>query len=139
MTQQEFRKMALGFDGAEEQSHMGHPDFRANGRIFATLSYPDVTRGMVSLTPEQQADFVHDAPRMFTPVPGGWGLKGATYVRLPEANAATLRVALEAAYANVMAKPAKRASGKPPSRKASKKAAKKKPATRARAGAGAKK
>ena len=113
MTQNEFRKIALGFEGAEERSHMNHPDFRANGRIFATLSYPDVTRGMVSLTPEQQADFVHDAPKMFTPVPGGWGAKGATYVRLPEAKAATLRPAMEAAYANVMAKPAKRTATKP--------------------------
>ena len=28
---------------------MGHPDFRANGRIFATL-YPDGERGMVQLS-----------------------------------------------------------------------------------------
>jgi len=112
MTANEFRKLALSFDGAEERSHMNHPDFRANGRIFATLSYPDVTRGMVSLTPELQSDFVHDAPRIFTPVPGGWGLKGATYVNLTAARAATLRVAMEAAYANVMARPAKSATKK---------------------------
>jgi hypothetical protein len=105
MTANEFRKLALSFDGAEERSHMNHPDFRANGRIFATLSYPDVPRGM-------QSDFVHDAPRIFTPVPGGWGLKGATYVNLTAARAATLRVAMEAAYANVMARPAKSATKK---------------------------
>ena len=35
---------------------MGHPDFRANGRIFATLS-PDGTQGMVKLTPAQQQAF----------------------------------------------------------------------------------
>jgi hypothetical protein len=117
VTQNEFRKLALSFHGAEERSHMNHPDFRANGRIFATLSYPDATRGMVSLTPEQQADFVHDAPRTFTPVPGGWGLKGATYVRLTEAKAATLSLAMEAAYANVMAKPSgKKSSPKTPTR-----------------------
>lgn len=130
MTQHEFRKLALSFDGAEERSHMNHPDFRANGRIFATLSYPDVTRGMVSLTPEQQADFVHDAPLVFTPVPGGWGLKGATYVRLTEAKAATLRLAMEAAYANVMAKPAAKESSPKTSARASRASAKKKSARR---------
>ena len=36
---------------------MGHPDFRVNGRIFATL-HPDLLRAMVKLTPEQQHLFV---------------------------------------------------------------------------------
>jgi hypothetical protein len=33
-----FRRIALSLEGAEEGSHMGHPDFRVNGRIFATLA-----------------------------------------------------------------------------------------------------
>ena len=38
MTADAFREIALAFDGAvEEHAHMGHPDFRANGRIFAGL------------------------------------------------------------------------------------------------------
>ena len=37
MTEAGYRKIALGFDGAEERSHMGHPDFRVGGRLFATL------------------------------------------------------------------------------------------------------
>ena len=53
MTVDQFRRIALKLDGAIEASHMGHPDFRANGRIFATI-YPDGERGMVKLTPAQQ-------------------------------------------------------------------------------------
>ena len=45
---------------------MGHPDFRANGRIFATL-HQDMLWGMVKLTPEQQQDFIRDDPDSFKP------------------------------------------------------------------------
>ena len=49
---------------AIEGSHMAHPDFRANGKIFATLS-ADAKQGMVKLTPEQQDVFqdVHAGER----------------------------------------------------------------------------
>jgi hypothetical protein len=42
MTVDEFRSLALGFPGTVESAHMNHPDFRAGGRIFATLG-PDET------------------------------------------------------------------------------------------------
>ena len=45
--------MALAMAGAIEGAHMGHPDFRAKGRIFATLT-GNGKMGMVALTPEQQ-------------------------------------------------------------------------------------
>jgi len=34
----DFRRIALSLEGAEEGSHMGSPDFRVGGRIFATLA-----------------------------------------------------------------------------------------------------
>ena len=37
MTANEFRSLALTLPGAVESAHMGHPDFRIDGRIFATL------------------------------------------------------------------------------------------------------
>jgi hypothetical protein len=37
MTADEFREIALSFDGTEEKSHMQHPDFRVGGKVFATL------------------------------------------------------------------------------------------------------
>ena len=41
MTPEAFRKMALSLPEAVESSHMGHPDFRVGGKIFATLGYPE--------------------------------------------------------------------------------------------------
>ena len=41
MTADTFRKMALEYPGAVESSHMNHPDFRLDGKIFAALGSPD--------------------------------------------------------------------------------------------------
>jgi len=101
MTPDAFRRLALSLPEAVEVGHMGHPDFRVNGRIFATLAYPDEGHGMVKLTPEQQEAFVSAEPRVFFPVKGGWGLKGATLVRLHDARIKSLRVALAAAWQNL--------------------------------------
>ncbi len=98
MTAEHFRRMALGFPETSESAHMGHPDFRVRGRIFATLCWPDEDWGMVKLTPNQQEMFVQAKPEVFVPVKGGWGRRGATNVRLKAANKATLRRALAAAW-----------------------------------------
>jgi hypothetical protein len=103
MTANQFRRLALEMADAVESAHMGHPDFRVRGKIFATLGAPDDGWGMVKLTPDQQQQFVHDQPNAFVPVPGGWGRKGATYVNLSSATPDTLRPALEAAWRNVAA------------------------------------
>ena len=97
MTPDDFRRLALALPGAVESSHMGTVDFRV-GRIFATLGYPDAGFGMVSLTRDQQDMVVSAEPRMFRPVPGGWGLKGATLVVWADAAAPTLQGALETAW-----------------------------------------
>jgi hypothetical protein len=85
---------------AVEAGHMGHPDFRVGGRIFATLGYPDERWAMVKLTREQQEAFVA-ADRAFVPVKGGWGQRGATNVLLGKAKVAGVRTALMAAWRNV--------------------------------------
>lgn len=51
MTAQEFRELALGLPEAIESGHMGHPDFRVRGKIFATLG-PKEAWGMAKLTPD---------------------------------------------------------------------------------------
>ena len=104
-----FRKIALSLPGAAEQAHMGHPDFRVGGKIFATLGYPDADWGMVKLTPEQQAAFVDAEPRVFRPLSGGWGRHGATGVSLRAARVRTLRPALATAWRN-LARPEKPAA-----------------------------
>lgn len=98
VTAAEFRRMALGFEGAKEREHMGHPDFRVGGRIFATMGYPDKGWAMVKLTPEQQHEFNLAEPDVFVPVKGGWGRKGATQVRLKTAKQATIERALAVAW-----------------------------------------
>ncbi|WP_129791203.1 MmcQ/YjbR family DNA-binding protein [Sphingosinicella sp. CPCC 101087] len=77
----DFRRLALALGGAEEGSHMGHPDFRVGGRIFAALGSPDPAWGMVQLLPEQQALAI-DADPAFRPAAGAWGRKGSTLVKL---------------------------------------------------------
>lgn len=99
-----FRLIALSFPEAVESSHMEHPDFRVRGRIFATLGYPDKGHGMVKLTPEQQRAFVRAKPGVFAPAKGGWGLRGATTVRLASATSESVRPAMNAAWLNVAPK-----------------------------------
>ena len=82
MDAEDFRRLALTLEGAEEGSHMGAPDFRVGDRIFATLASQDQGYGNLMLTPEVQAEFVEELPRVFVPIPGGWGRMGATHVRL---------------------------------------------------------
>lgn len=105
MTPEQFRLLALSFPEVEEKSHMHHPDFRVrDGKIFATLAYPDKGWGMVKLTPEQQEEFVTAAPEVFTPVKGGWGRDGATSVRLRAATKKVLQPAMMAAWCNAAPK-----------------------------------
>ena len=99
MTDDDFRAIALGLNGASEGAHMGHPDFRADGRIFASLR-GDGQRGMVKLTPDQQAEFINRAPRAFEPESGAWGRQGCTRVLLRAADAEIVGEALTLARRN---------------------------------------
>lgn len=101
-----FRKFACALPGAEESSHMGNPDFRVHGRIFATLSGHARGRGVLKLTVEQQAAFVAELPDVFEPVQGGWGRMGMTYLVLDNADDETMWGALVAAHRNVEQKAA---------------------------------
>src|SRR5688572_7394641 len=108
MTPAQFRRIALAFDGAVEASHMNHPDFRAaNGKIFATLN-EDLTRGMASLTPEQQAELIERAPEVFVSAAGAWGRGGSTMIVLAKADAEIIGEALTLAWKRVSAGPAAR-------------------------------
>ncbi len=103
MTDDDFRDIALALDGASEGAHMGHPDFRANNRIFASLR-ADAAIGMVKLSPEQQAVFLAEHAAMFTPSPGAWGRGGCTDVLLATARVPAVRAAMQLAWEAVMAK-----------------------------------
>jgi hypothetical protein len=98
MDAEDFRRIALSLDGAEEGSHMGNPDFRVGGRIFATLASADQGYGNLMLTREQQETFVAELPEVFVPIAGGWGRMGMTHIRLAAANEDLLAGALRAAW-----------------------------------------
>ena len=98
---------------------MGTADFRVGNKIFATLGNPDAAWGAIGLTADQQAMLRETAPEVFVAVPGGWGARGWTRVRLAAADAATLKSALTMAWRN-------RAPKKPM-------AERKRPATKAKA------
>jgi hypothetical protein len=104
MTAAAFRRLALGLPNVVEQAHMGHPDFRVEGRIFATLGYPGAGWAVVGLTPYDQDAFVKMDPRAFRPVTGRWGEQGATKIALRHATAAAVSAALKAAYETRLAR-----------------------------------
>jgi len=107
MTAEGFRRLALSMQGAEEASHMNHPDFRVNGRIFATLQANDAF-GMVVLPPEVQQELLRASPDVFEPASGAWGRQGCTMVRLAAADVATMRPAMTLAWERACALPAPR-------------------------------
>ena len=94
-----FRRIALALQGAIEGAHMGHPDFRVDRRIFASL-HGDNGSGMVKLTPDQQATFIEDHPKAFSPEAGAWGRSGCTRVVLTAIDEDTLGEALTLAWQN---------------------------------------
>jgi hypothetical protein len=127
MTPAAFRKLALTFEGASENAHGGHPDFRAAGKVFASLGHAGATSAMVKLAPEQQKMLVDAEPAIFAPVAGAWGQRGYTKIHLPAADAKTMRSALAMAWKNVtasapsrrVARPGGRAAPRPARRAAS--------------------
>ncbi len=103
MTADEFRNLALSFPETIESAHMGHPDFRVGGKIFATLT-EDEDRGMAKLNAEQQGWFLMNAPESFEPAAGAWGERGATMITLESADETLVRRALNAAWRNTAPK-----------------------------------
>ena len=98
MDADDFRRIALSLEGTEEGSHMGSPDFRVGGRIFATLASQGKGYGNLLLTPEQQAAFVEELPEVFVPIAGSWGKMGMTHIRLAATNEEMLADALRTAW-----------------------------------------
>jgi hypothetical protein len=112
MTSKDFRRIALGMKDTVESAHMGHPDFRINGRVFASLHKEELF-GMVILTPEQQQEFVRQSRTTFIPENGAWGRMGCTKVDLATVDEESLGSALTIARQNAINKgPSKRAKPK---------------------------
>jgi hypothetical protein len=108
---EDFRRLALALSAVVEGAHLGHPDFRVGGRIFATIHH-DHRTGMVKLTPAQQQDCLRDHPRVFSPESGAWGRAGCTRVNLAAVDEETLGAAMTQAWQNIA-----RGAAKPPRRR----------------------
>lgn len=108
MTANDFRRLVLALPETQEGSHMGHADFRAGGKVIASLGAPSDEWGMVKLPREQQAAFVKLSGGAFVPANGAWGRAGCTMIHLPAAKKAIVREALvlahEAVIQNVVTK-----------------------------------
>ena len=104
MTEDDFRDVLLALEGVEERAHMGHPDFRLQGRIFASLM-ADGVRANVKLTPDEQAAFMDEAPRTFAPAAGAWGRQGWTTIQLAAAKESEVRGACVLAWQAAVAAP----------------------------------
>jgi len=104
VTTNQFRKLALSLPEASENSHMGHPDFRVGGKIFATIPSPNDDRGMVKLSREEQSTLVLSEPEIFQPCQGAWGRQGCTYVNLRKATKPIVQLALISAWRNTAPK-----------------------------------
>lgn len=105
MTPATFRKLALALPDAVEGAHHQHPDFRVQGRVFATL-HPDGVTAMVKVSPPQQQQMVRAHPDCFRPANGAWGRQGCTLLTLALADKEVLRAALTDAWQLAMAQAA---------------------------------
>ena len=109
LTPQQFRKIALSLPDAVESEHMGHPDFRVGGKVFASLGAPRAEWGMVKLTPEQQQTLCDAHADAFQPCNGAWGRQGYTNVKLATVKTVDVRSALTLAI-EIVTSPSKRST-----------------------------
>jgi hypothetical protein len=104
------RNLALSLADASEAPHFDRAAFRTPRKIFATLANDggDINLMFDAAT---QEFYCEQAPKAFSPVPGGWGRLGATRCDLKAVDEATLLSALKGAHA-LAAPKAKRAKAK---------------------------
>ena len=94
------RRLALSFPEVEELPHFHLASFRVKKKIFATMD-EKLKRVMVKLNLADQSVFCSFDKSVIYPVPGGWGLKGATYIELSKVKLGMLKDAMTTAYCNV--------------------------------------
>lgn len=92
-----FRKLALSFPDTIELPHFHLTSFRVKKKIFATY-WPKENRAMLKLSLIDQSVFCSYDHTIFSPVPGGWGKKGATFVDLKKVRKDMFKDALTTAY-----------------------------------------
>jgi len=97
MLADDFRRLALALPETEEREHHDHPDFRVDGKVFASLG-KDEDWAMLKLPPEAQARCVKQHPDLFEAFAGAWGKQGCTRVWLAKAKEADVTKLVEVAW-----------------------------------------
>lgn len=110
MTPDQFRRLALALPEVIEGEHHAHPDFRAHGRVFASL-HPDGEQAMVRVSPTEQQRLVTAGAGK--PASGAWGRAGCTMLVLAAVDAALVRAALTEAWQCAAAATASKGAPKP--------------------------
>lgn len=102
MTPEEFAVLALSLPDVAEGSHFGKRDFRAGGKVFASL--PSPTTANINFTPDQQQLMLAVHGDLYAPLAKSWGARGWTALDLSRAEAEIALPALATARGNVLAK-----------------------------------
>jgi hypothetical protein len=98
------RDLALVLPAVSEAPHWHRQAFRTPRKIFATLDAD--ARDLNLMFNQDLRDFYcEQAPQAFSPVPGGWGRRGATCCNLEAVDEAALVSALKATYQLGAARP----------------------------------
>ncbi len=95
------RKIILSMPEAEESRHMGHPDFRVNNKIFATL-WPTQDRAVVKIALDDQTRLLKSSPQAFST--NAWSKHGWTNVHLVHVDAKVFRSLVEESWRGVAPK-----------------------------------
>jgi hypothetical protein len=98
-------KLAMSLPEVTEGAHQAGADLRVAGKVFSSPAIRTGGAAYLKLTAEQQQMLCEAEPKVFARVPGGWGLKGATWIYPKYADAETAKSALWMAWRN--AAPAK--------------------------------
>jgi len=98
-----FRKLALAFENATEESHFEKTSFRINKKIFATFDEKN-NQAVLKLNEIDQSVFCASGEMIFYPIPNKWGKQGWTIVELSNVRPEMFEDALIHSYENVISK-----------------------------------
>lgn len=87
----------MAFAGTDKSPHFDWKAFRVKKKIFATLDEKN-KRIMAKLPLADQSVFCSFDKTVIYPVPGGWGLKGATYINIGKIKRSMFKDAFTVAY-----------------------------------------
>jgi hypothetical protein len=101
--------MALALPATQEAPHFDRLAFRTPRKMFATLGAAGQDLNLM-FDPDTRDLFCDMAPHAFSPVPGGWGVRGATRCDLGAVDEPTLQSALMAAHTMAAPKTGRRSA-----------------------------